>query len=354
MERVVIHPKRSEWKALSIGLIALCAVMMLLPPLCAPLALVLPLLSCPLTGRKEEPAAWIAAAVPAASSLLAGYDALYALSLLLVGALPLALTKWCKKRTGADGLLWYTGAMALAVTAVLTAATHALGAPLWKTLSEAIVQLVGQSSQAERILLQAASSGLLTVPAGYQTEGLLGAAMAASHKQQMLMSLRLTLEATLYSQLPGLVVQACLITGVFTHLRILRFGGAVLLVQTVTPSERKTTVAVPLGFRMLALPRAARWPLMALAAVSLLLITTPGTYAQTLGQLCFALFEQVFIIIGAAVMIHVFCRHDPDRKTSSGVIAAVIYVMAPFALFLIGVMDQFMHFRKPSEKTENP
>lgn len=355
MQQVVIKPKRAEWKALSIGLIVLCAAMLLLPALCMPLALALPLLSCPLVGRKEEAIAFAAAVIPTLSSLLAGFDPLYSASLLLIGALPLVLTKCLpvQKRAGVDGMLWYVGAVTAALLAVAASASQALGMPLWRTLSDAIIRLVGENQRAEQILLQAASSGLLRMPAGYDADSLLGMAMGAAHKQQMLMSLRLTLEAVLYSQLPSLFVQACLLVGVFTHLRILRFGGAVLVVQTVTPSEKKTTVAVPLGFRMLTLPKGARWPLTALVLASLLLLTTRSTYAQTLGQLCFALFEQVFILVGAAVMIHVFCRHDPDRKTVCGVIAAVAYVAAPFALFLIGVMDQFMHFRKPSGNPEH-
>ena len=347
MQQVVIQPKRSEWKMLSIGLIALCAAMMLLPILCAPLALVLPLLSCPLVKRKEEPAAYIAALIPTLSSLLAGYDALYALSLLMIPALPLALTRWlpAQRSVGMQGMLWYVGAMAVAVTAVTAAATHALGAPLWRTLTAMLIDIIARNPRAEQILLQAASSGLTTIPEGYQSNSLLGVAMSAAYKQQMLMSLRLTMEATLYSCLPELFVQVCLLIGVFSHLRVLRFRGAVLVVQTVTPSERKTTVAVPPGFHLLTLPRNARWPLLALAVASLLLLTTRSTYAQTLGQLCFSLVEQVFILIGAAVVIHVFSRTDPDRKPVFGTITALFYVAAPFALFIIGLMDQVFHFR---------
>ena len=358
MQQVVLKPGRAEWKALSIGLIVLCAVMMLLPPLCVVLALALPLLICPLVGQKQEPAAYIAACVPTASSLLAGYDPLYAVSLLLIPALPLLLRKTlpAKKSAGMDGMLWYVGAVALALTAVVCSATYVLGGPLWKSISALAVDFIGQHKRAEQILLQAASSGLVRMPEGYQqSDGLLGLAMGAAHKQQMLMSLRLTLETMLYSQLAGMFVQACLLVGVFTHLRILRFRGAVLVVQTITPSERKTTVTVPPGFRLLTLPPRTRQLMAVLAVAALMLLGTPGTYAQTVGQLCFALVEQVFTLIGAAVMIHVFCRNDPDRKTACGAFAALAYVVAPFALFMIGLMDQFLHFRSNhSGKPENP
>lgn len=347
LQHVVIKPKRAEWKALYIGLMILCAAIMLAPPLSLPLALALPLLVCPMVRRSGEPAAYIAALAPTLSALLAGYDPLYAASLALIGLLPLFITRFLpdQQRTGMGGILWYVGVMFASLTAVTVCATCALGAPLWKTLAEVLVRMIADHERSEQILLQAASAGLASIPDGYQSGSLLGIAMGATYKQQMLLSLRLTIEATLYNQLPGLLVQASVVIGLFTQLRLLRFKGTVLVVQAVTPSERKTTVAVPLGFQLLMLPRSARRPMLVLAVASLVLLTTYSTYAQTLGQLCFTLFEQVFTLIGAAVMIHLLCHCDPERKTACGVLAAFLYLFAPFALFLIGVMDSFLHFR---------
>jgi len=82
-------------------------------------------------------------------------------------------------------------------------------------------------------------------------------------------------------------------------------------------------------------------------AYTSILIVVGDSFSHTLGQLCYAAFETMFCLLGAAVMVFVYTKNDPDRKTLAGVLAAALYVMAPFVLFVIGLMDQTFHFRNP-------
>ena len=169
MQTVALKPKRAEWTAIRIGLAVLCGIMLTVPALCAPIALCLPLLACPLVGRKEEPLAWLSAAVPAVSSLIAGYDVGYACSLLLPGLYPLVVTRFIPipKRPGAKGMLLYMTATAFSLLVVLAMAQHMLGGTLHAVLPGMIVERVGQMENLSEFLRRLAVQGLVSVPDGY-------------------------------------------------------------------------------------------------------------------------------------------------------------------------------------------
>ena len=349
MQTVALKPKRAEWTVMLIGLIVLCAAMLLVPAACVPLALAAPLLACPFAGRKEEPVAWLSAAVPVVSSLLAGYDALYAASLLLIGALPLAITRLIplKERPGFKGMLMYVSAMAFSLTVVLAMASRMLGGPLQYSLARAFTEWVGSSPERQMLLRQFAMNGLISIPDGYTMQGTAGILMEAAYSSQMLMSLRLTLEKLIAQELPSLFVQACLIAGVFIPLRLERVNGVLLVIEAHTASDKHTRVVAPPGFRLMGMPRFLRTATFVLAVASLLLTAGGTSFTYTMGKLCYGAFHTLFCLQGAAVMVFVYTKNDPDRRVLAGVLAAVVYVMAPFVLFAIGLMDQSFHFRTP-------
>ncbi len=349
MQTVALKPKRAEWTAMLVGLLILCVMMLMVPALCVPLGLAVPLLACPLVGRKEEPVAWISAAVPAAASLMAGYDALYAASLLLIGFLPLLITRLVpiKRRPGAIGMLMYMAAMAFSVTIVLTMASHMLGGPLDESLAQAFVDWVDQAENKQMMLRQFAANGLISIPEGYIEQGTLRPLMEAAYSRQMLMSLRLTMEMLLMQSLPSLVVRSCLIVGVFISLRLERVNGVLLIVEARTAADKHTRVVAPPSFRLLAMPPNVRRTMFALGITALLLLTSPGSFAYTVGQLCYAVFETCFCLLGAAVMVFAYTKKDPDRRVFAGMLAAAVFVTAPFVLLMVGILDQKFHFRKP-------
>lgn len=349
MQTVALKPKRAEWMAMLIGLVMLSGAMFAVPALCVPLAVLAPLLACPLVGRKEEPAAWVSAAVPMMASLAAGCHPYYAVSLVLIGALPLLVTRLvpAKKRPGAVGILLYISAMAFSLIVVLTAASSMLGSPLYRSLAQVFVNWVGLSENRQLLLRQLAMNGLISIPGEYASQNALRPLMEAALEQQMLMSLRLTMERIFAQYLPSLVVQSCIVTGLFISLRLERVSGVLLVVETRHGSDKHTRVIAPPSFRLLAVPRTVYTVMLALAVTAFLAMTSPGSFVHTVGQLCYAAFQTVFCLLGAAVLVFMYTRNDPERKTMAGVLTALIYVMAPFVLLVIGIMDQRFHFRKP-------
>jgi len=356
MQGVVLKPGRKRIAAMMSGLCLLSLLMLALPPLCAPLALALPLLACPLMGQKEEPMAWVAAAMPAVSSLMEGYEVFYSLSLVLLGGLPMAVSKWLplKKRASPQGLLWYIGAVAAALTVVTAAASQMLGGPLWQQLTGQFVERVRQSDQAGLILYRFAAAGLVSLPEGFAGSNVLMHVFEPLVIREMLLSLRLTTESLLRDLLPGFFVQACLIVGVFTGLRECRLHTVVLVLEDDNSGQKKARVQMPPGFGMLSLPKSMRGPLMLMAVLSLVLMLWDDPVTLTVAQLCYSTFEAIFTLAGAAVVVGLFSRKNPQRKTLYGVLTAALYLVMPLVLFVVGVMDQTFHFRvKRSGQTDS-
>ena len=347
MKQVPIKPKRSQLHMLVIGLSALCAAMIVLPEFCAPLSLLLPLLACPLVGRREEPLVYVASAMPAVASLMAGYDALYSVSLLSMGGFALLVTKLLpqKERVGSTGIMWYMLSVSMSLALIAASASKMLGGPLWEKLTEAIVDTLAGNERAGLLLYRFAAAGLISMPEGYVGNTLLLSVFEPVVVRQMLMSLKLMLGEVLFDLLPAFVVQSSMIVGLFTALRVQRMNGVILILEAKTPAQQKARVAVPPGFRLLMLPPRARWPITLMAVGALFLLSTASPVAQIVGQMCYSAFETTFMLLGAAVIVCVFSLKKPERKTLYGVLTAILYMIAPFLLFLIGLTDQTFHYR---------
>lgn len=347
MQGVSIKPGQKQIKALILGLCALCIVMVYMPQLGLPLTLALPLLACPLVGRRQEPVVFVAAVVPAVSALMAGYDELYAVSLSLLVVLPLAVTRLMpvKKQAGLEGILWYTGAVTVGLTAVAASAAWAMGGPLWERLPVLLAGAIGSQERAGLILYRFAAAGLIRLPDGYAAADALQQAFEPAFVAEMIKSLTLTLESLLVELIPVLFVQSCLIVGLFTALRVQRMTGMLVILEAHASGERKARVALPPGFRMLSVPPQLRGPLLLTAVLALVLMMIDTPIAQTMGQLYYTLFETTFMMVGAAVLVCVCTAKHPRYKTLFGILAAAIFLLSPFVLFLVGMMDQTFHFR---------
>lgn len=355
METVDVKPGHDQLNALVAGLCLLCALILMLPQLAMPLSLLLPLLACPLTGKKQEPLAYLAAAIPAVASLIAGYDGLYAVSLALVTAFPLAATRLLppSRRVGLEGTLWYMGAVAAGLLAVMASATWALGGPLWQKLTDGWIQALSHYEKAGLLLYRFAASGLIPMPEGYENSQILMHVFEPAVIRQMLLSLRRVLESLMFDMLPMFFIQASMIVGLFTALRVQRINGVVLVLEARTVTEKKARVAVPTGFRMIALPPKVRWPLTMMAMAALVLWMFDDSLSQILGQMCYSTFETAFMLVGAAVLVCLLSAKHPKKKSLFGVLVAALYVIAPFLLFLIGLTDQTFHYRiKHSKSTD--
>lgn len=347
MEGVSVKPGRKKIKMLILSVCALCLLMVFMPQLALPIAVLLPLLVCPLVGQGQASVVFMAVVIPSAASWVAGYDALYAASLALPVLLPVLVTKKVPlpKQAGLEGMLWYISATAAGLLAVMAGAVYVLGGPLWQMIPDLYTRIVGSSEQAGLMLYRFAEAGLVPLPQGYENAQVLQQAFDPAFVQQLLLSTKLMLEKLMFELLPSLYVQTCLIVGVFAALRVQKMNGVVLVLEAQVKGEKKARVAVPPGFGMLRLPPQARGPVLLAAVASLVLMMLDSPLWQIMGQLCYALFESVFRLVGAAVVTCVFTARHPRYKVLFGVVTAAVYVISPFVLFLIGVMDQTFHFR---------
>ena len=360
MQTVTLKPKRAEWTAMKVSLFVLCIAMMLAPALCLPLAMAAPLLACPLLKghSKDKALPWIAAAVPAMASLAAGMDVFYSLSLVLVGLLPLLVTAGIPQqmRSGARGMLLYMVAAGFSLTAALAAASRALGGPLQLTLAEEIVRHAEALENREFLLNRLALAGWIAVPEGYGDQSANGMLMQAEHIRQMLMSLKLTVRMLLTQLLPALFVQGCMLTGIFTSLRMERVSGVLLVVETKTPAQKQTRVIAPPSFRLLTLSRGLRMMWALIAVTGLVLLASRMAAIAVAGQMCLALAETVGCLLGAATMVFLYTHNDPDRRVMAGVLSAALYLFCPFVLLALGIADQIFHIRtrlaQKAERTE--
>ena len=360
MQTVALKPKRAEWTAMKVSLFVLCIAMMLAPVLCLPLAMAAPLLACPLLKghSKEKALPWISAAVPALSSLAAGMDVFYSLSLALIGLLPLLVSAGIPQpmRPGAKGMLLYMTAAAFSLTVSLAAASHALGGPLQLTLAEAAVRWVEASENRDLLLYRLAASGWITVPEGYGAQNAAGLLMQTEHIRQMLMSLKLTARMLITQFMPGLFVQGCMLAGIFTSLRMERMNGVLLVVETKTPAQKQTRVIAPPSFRLLTLSHGLRMMWALVAVTGLVLLTSRTAAIAVAGQMCLALAETVGCLLGAAAMVFLYTQNDPDRRVTAGVMAAALYLLCPAVLLVLGIADQILHIRtrlaQKAERTE--
>lgn len=357
MENITLKPKKAELTGMVAGLAALSVIMLVFPVSSPVLTFAVPLLACPLSGhRKQQAVAWISTCIPAIAMLLAGYDLLLSFSLLLPGTLLMGLTRFLQKqkRMNPADMLWYMAALAVSVSVILAALTHALDGNLVQRLADAVISAIEASDQRAALLYRLAASGLISVPEGYGQGGLMGQLMEATHSRQMLMSLRLTLETLITNALPSLCVQLSLIVGMFACLRVQHMNGVVVVVEInrENPTERRAHVSAPPGFRLFYLPRAIRWTAVIVAFVSLMLKTGGGTLEWTLGTMGYAVFETLFRLEGAAIAVFMLTRRDEDRAVMAGILACAIYVLAPGVLMVMALLEPVFHFRSPQD--DNP
>ena len=357
MERVLLKPGKARLTALMLGLAVLTLVMAFLPAVCLPVALVMPLLACPLFG--QERGTWIAclsAVAPCACSMLNGYDALYSLSLASVGVLTLAATARvnAKRMPVRAAIAQFVFAYAAALLMALLAASRALGGNISTGLADAAETWVLSGDQPGLTLYRLATYGLVGVPDSYQNASLMAFVFDSSLIRQMTLSLRLTVTQYARAFLPSLFMQAVLIGGLFCALRVTRINGSLLVVKQLglKTSDRVTLVEEPPGFGALDLAGRERWTLMFMGLAGLMLLSG-GSLAQTLGLLFYAAFQTVYQLLGAAALVGALTMRRPEHKALIGVGAAIVYAVAPVALLMAGIMDSFLHIRtrrKPNEE----
>lgn len=350
MDVVALKPQRAQLTALVLAHVLLGVFCAVAPAFAWAVALALPLVSCPLLGRKQQWIVPIACLVPCIVGLAAGYGPWPALSLLLPGSLccgGLMALKAHKRLGSPMAIAVCVGAYAVALLLMVTAASCTLGASLAHGLTQLATQAVETARQPGLVLYQLAAAGLVNVPDGFQNTSLLMLVIDSGLIRQMLLSFTLTLETLLTGLLPALLVQFTLVGGLFTALRTQRLNCVVLLVgkSKTSPAERRAQVAPPPSFSLLTLPPAVRYGAVAFGVLGFVLCGFASSFARTLGLLMYTAFAALFELSGAAVMVGMLTLRRPQRRVLYGILTAGLYVLFPLALFLLGTADQILHFR---------
>lgn len=325
----------------------LCGVVWLIaylaPPLAPLMALTLPMLTYPMLTRGEDFEAILLPLMPSVAFSLAGYDPVISLMLLLpsyIGFLPLRLSQ--------RRIVPFSTVTLLCIAAVLISAllmlmrlSVLLDGPLFSQLAQWFVTRLQGSFNSGALLYRMVSVGYLDLPAAYgKTAGIqLGSVILLNPllHRELINMLRLRLYEDISSYLPMLLMQGSIVIGLFTSLRVYN-----TFLRKVKPD------APPQLLRTLDLPRRARGYLLVLAIGTAFTSFSADPVVSLICLLMYAAFAAIFELLGAAVLVFILARRKPGRAVWYGILAALLYVLFPLALFLLGVADQLMHLRAAS------
>ncbi len=334
--------KKALWRGLAVA--ALWAVAYLFSPLAPLMALTLPLAVYPAFAQGY---AWFAFALPLAPAtawFAAGGDAVLGLTIPLCPYLCLFADVLRRRyRLSLHGeAVASAGAFAVGAVAMLLRLSVLLGGSLFPRLAETVVASVGQSVTGGNLLYRLVSVGYLTVPETYADSAALQLGslilIAPSLKQELLNMLRLRLTEGLTDWVPSLLVQGAVLVGGFSALSAARVRA------------RKTGGELP-RFSAFRLTRQEQGAMLVLCIVTLLAAFAGDGFPALLSSLTYAGFSAVYQLLGAAVAVALLAARRPERIVWYGLLAAFLYIVFPIGLFMLGMVDQFVHLRGDGPQT---
>ena len=348
MQAVNLHPQRRMIVSKQIVLFVLAVLCIAVPALCLPVALCMPLFSCPLIRGKEQWSAYVTAPVPALVALLDKGHPVYALGIALAALLPVAATAILSKEKTGTPVIFYVYAFLCALSGALALYGIYLQSGLWlpELAGAKAVEFVMHHPQRAQLLHQAMLSELLPVPAGYTKVSILSYYLDPIFLRQMMLALESRVVQWVYKLLPMLLINASIILGLFTGLRVQRLRNAFLLVDKDKPG--KVCIAMTPPFSQLNLPRKWRWAILAFLLVQLFLGGAEGVWA-ILSLLLGYTAETLLQLQGAAMVCSWLMKSDPDRRNMAGWVAAALYLLLPIALLVLGCFDNLSAFRRHTE-----
>ncbi len=327
--------KRNLWQGLVFA--ALWGVTYLFTPLAPFLSLLLALLVCPAFARGDV---WFAVCLPlapASAFLLSGGDLILGFLALSSPYLSLLATSLGNRRRlnlHAQAVA-VSAAFVVSALAMLTRLGAMLGGVWYTSLADVAVRTLEHSAMGGSVLYRLVSLGILSLPDAYANTYALKLGnlvlLDPALQRELLNMLRLRLNEGLASWVPSLLMQGALATGLFAALSSVRARG-------------QGTSDAP-HFRDLQLSRAEQGALFILCIVTLLAAFAGNSFLSLVSALAYAAFSAVYQLLGAAVLISLLARRHPERAVLYGFLAAFIYLAFPIVLFMLGLIDQFVHLR---------
>ncbi len=335
--------KRSLWQALA--LLAFLAGGYYVPLLSLAAACLLPLIVCPAFVKGHV---WFALALPLApmaAFIASGGDLYIGLMLPLFAYLCLLTISFCHRRRVSFTLtiLLCIGAMIAASLTLALRLGNLLGTPLSLGLADYITGQVDHSLLSGSILYRLTASGFLAVPEAYRNVAgiqfgnyiLLNPLL----RHELLNMLHLRLQEGFTQWLPTLLMQGSITIGLFTA----------FFTERVYATRLGGRAAKPL-FRTLHLPRREQRFMLVLCILMVLTAFSNHALGALLSTLFYTAFMTIYQLLGAAVMIFLLARRRPERLTLYGIAAALLFIIFPLVLFVLGMADQFIHLRTASLK----
>ena len=331
--------KKTTW--LSAAFVALCVGVYFAPPAAFFFAFALPMLLCPAFAQGR---AWVAmgfSLAPALGYLLGGGDPVYGTVLALVPSLCLLIT-YGKRRWHWDfitGVGWLVAVFLGGALGIAARLSDQLGGPLFSSLSQTAVDAAAGSPYVGNILYRLTSMGFLDVPDSYRTAAMLQVGdlvwINPPLQRELLNMLRLRLFENFSQWIPMLLMQGALLLGLFTALA----------------TERARVRQAPAGsqcpsFRKLKLSRREQGYMLFLCLGTAVTSFSQDAFWSLLCLLMYSAFAAVFQLTGASVFLDTLSRRRPQRLWLYGLLAAALYLLFPLALFLLGVIDQFIDLRQ--------
>ena len=355
MQAISLRPQQRLIVNKRIVLFLLVALIAVIPALSLPLTMLMPLFICPLMWAKKRWIALITLPMPALITYLNGFPIAYSMILLAVAGAP-TYAAYLEYRDGKFQENWEQAYMAimictagLAIWALYLEQWHA-GIGLPEFIAGHVEQWVMNHPQRTQLLYQAMASGLLPVPEGYEKVTLLNLTLDPIFLGEVRLMLRTRVMNLVETAVPSLLVQSGIIIGLFIQLRILRMWGSYLLMDKGEPE--KISVAMAPSYATFRLAERVRWVLLLFCLLYFILAGTKG-YVFRLTQVLYYTFETLYQLQGGAVVCDFIIRKNADRRVLGGILAAVLYLFAPFALFMIGCFDNVFSFRSKTEDDKN-
>lgn len=353
MQKIVLKPekKRMVWLALQLALVTCLGFFV--PALTLPAALILPLFTCPLGGKKQEGAAACASCMLAAAAYpFYGWSG--ALGAALMTLLPLyAAMRKREKQSFLSNLLLYFCGTAAGLLLCLFSLTDSLSRAPALLLAEKLADLIHASPRRAEILVRMGNAGLLRFPPeciGQTAEAL---ARNPGLIAQMSLSARGGLTDLLEKEVPRLCAAAVLGVPLFTAVRVNRYSSSLMLVRKDAADGKKhAVVIVPPGFRIMKIPRGAGLFFLLLPAAGLMLLGGVSPFEKNLGLVF--LYGSAFLweMQGAAVMIFRMAPKPEQKGVFAGIAAAFFWLLTPEMLLLLGLTDHFFPLRKLPQSTD--
>ncbi|MBR4067830.1 MAG: hypothetical protein IKK08_04285 [Clostridia bacterium] len=351
MQAISLHPQHRLIVSKQIVLFVLVVLVAAFPALSLPLAMLMPLFSCPLIGGKEQWTAYVTAPLPAVLALLHRMPLGYAAGLLLAAVIPVVVTALLgKERTGKPSVFFIYVLIAAFSAAIallgLNAQGLAVGKGLGSVLADEIVGLVMNHRQRSQLLYQAMAGGLLPIPEGYSKVTLFTLTFDPVFLKELELALHSRVAQLAETQLPALLVSGSMILGLFTGLRVQRMRNAVLLLDRSQPQVVR--VALTPRFSMLKIPRGWHVSMGLFLLVYLFSGSAEGVFRIVM-ELMYHAFVTVYQLQGAALVCALVMKAGSERRVLGGVLAATLYLLLPFALFVLGCFERMFPFRNRTE-----